>query len=245
MEYGVPWEVGRNEFRQILGILYSNATSSSAYSQGDFHSCAHLRVNASIMHCTTKTVLGAVFASPLTKPSALPLSFLIPAFSASHTTPFSTSASHHARKDGNPNRGVSALRRTGLNPKQQRSIKIKPEDLPKPVLDPAKRSKVEVDEDHGLWEFFGPERTAMVTPEELTAHGRAWTVPELRNKDWDDLHRLWWVCLKEVNRLNTSEGERERSGAMYGEFESNARKREVSIASVCHWFLTDAVDRSK
>lgn len=87
---------------------------------------------------------------------------------------------------------------------------------------------MEVDEDHGLWDFFPSDRKTMATPEEMAAHGRSWTVAELRNKDWDDLHRLWWVCLKEKNRLNTYAAERDRIGNMYGSHESMKRLSTVS-----------------
>lgn len=91
---------------------------------------------------------------------------------------FSTSAANQyprksvpkkRNRDNNPNRGVSALRRTGLkNP-----VSMANEPLPQPVLDPKKRSKVQVDEDHGLWGFFNKGKTVLSTPEEDVAHGMA------------------------------------------------------------------------
>jgi large subunit ribosomal protein L47 len=67
----------------------------------------------------------------------------------------------------------------------------------------------------------------MNTPEEDTEHGRSWTVEELRRKDWDDLHRLWWVCCKEQNLLATADRERERANIGFGAAESAARSEEV------------------
>ena len=57
--------------------------------------------------------------------------------------------------------------------------------------------------------------------------GRAWTVGELRSRDWDSLHQLWWVCVKERNRLATEKIERKRLEAGYGDHESNQRDRTV------------------
>ncbi len=71
------------------------------------------------------------------------------------------------KRDGNPNRGVSALRRTGL----RHPVGMSKEPLPVPIMDPAKRSKVTVDEEHGLWGFFNKERTALSTPEQDAACG--------------------------------------------------------------------------
>lgn len=58
--------------------------------------------------------------------------------------------------------------------------------------------------------------------------GRSWSIQELREKSWDDLHALWWVCVKERNRIATSNLERERLKAGYGEWESSERERVVS-----------------
>jgi large subunit ribosomal protein L47 len=113
--------------------------------------------------------------------------------------------------------------------------------LPKPVLDPAQRSNVEVDPDHGLWDFFNAERTALSTPLELSNYGRAWEVKELRNKDWEDLWRLWWVCCKERNRLESFRIEKGRlegaSGAMYGDNEVENRLEAVSLRLIGGWWV--------
>nr|POE87750.1 54s ribosomal protein l4, mitochondrial [Quercus suber] len=185
----------------------------------------------SLSHCTCKGLLSNALITGSSRISRLPPSFLLPAFI--QTSAFSTSTPLSARKDGNPNRGVSALRRTGLNKKQRLSItdKFLARGLPKPVLDPAKRSQVEVDPDHGLWDFFPEDGSAFDTPAEMASHGREWTVEELKAKDWDDLHRLWWVCVKERNRLATGEADRQSAAGkgMYGEYELDARVKTVSV----------------
>lgn len=179
----------------------------------------------SIMSTSTavRPTLMRILQSP--KVSHLPPTFLVPCFqNLTQISPFSTSPTNSFPRDHNRERGVSTIRRTG--PKQRLSLSDEP--LPVPVLDPARRSKVAVDEDHGLWQFFHSKDKPMNTPEEDSAHGRPWCVEELRGKSWEDLHSLWYECCKERNRIATEAKERERVSAGYGNAESQKRDRAVS-----------------
>lgn len=119
-------------------------------------------------------VLRRVFgASPELQPPIFlaPLLASIPQSSHQRSS-FSTTAALFVRankkRDGNPHRGESALRRTGLNYPNGMSR----HPLPQPVLDQEKRSKIQVDPNHGLWGFFNKDRKALSTPEEDKAKGR-------------------------------------------------------------------------
>jgi hypothetical protein len=68
--------------------------------------------------------------------------------------------------------------------------------------------------------------------EGLMRSGRPWTVEELRHKSFEDLHALWWVCVRERNRIATQEYERRRAKAGFGEYENKERDWAVSIP----WF---------
>ena len=74
---------------------------------------------------------------------------------------------HKKRRHGNPHRGESALRRTGL----RYPVGMSKEPLPQPVLDPARRSKIEGDPNHGLWGFFNSEKKAVTDKKTEEKHG--------------------------------------------------------------------------
>ncbi|KAF5505562.1 54S ribosomal protein L4 [Colletotrichum siamense] len=133
------------------------------------------------------------------------------------TSAFSTSAAHSKRKtrDSNRLRGVSSMRKTG--PREPLSVSW--EEIPQPA---DYKPKVSVDPKHGLWDFFYGKKL-LQTPKETQAHGRAWSVRDLRKKSWDDLHSLWYVCLKERNRLATARKERARRMVGFGEYEGDER----------------------
>lgn len=65
----------------------------------------------------------------------------------------------------------------------------------------------------GLEEFF--EHGKALPPfdtQNRPVYGRAWTADELRIKSFEDLHKLWFVLLKELNLLSTQKNEARRIG---------------------------------
>ncbi|KAF2455106.1 mitochondrial 39-S ribosomal protein L47 (MRP-L47)-domain-containing protein [Lineolata rhizophorae] len=174
-------------------------------------------------------------------PASAPASPLTSARRAFSTAAARLTRHRGPRGDRNANRGVSALRRTGLRPRQ--TLSVGKDGLPTPVFDAGKRARPEGDEDHGLWGFFGERRKCILTPEEMNAFGREWTVEELRRKSWEDLHGLWWVCARERNRIKTDSAERQRLQAGYGQFEADERyktalrtQKNIRNALIERWY---------
>ncbi|KAG1151366.1 hypothetical protein G6F37_008643 [Rhizopus arrhizus] len=58
----------------------------------------------------------------------------------------------------------------------------------------------------GLYQFF---ENSQALPEQIWT-GRAWKAKELRQKSFEDLHKLWYVLLKERNLLATQKHEANR-----------------------------------
>ncbi|KAI8971465.1 mitochondrial 39-S ribosomal protein L47 (MRP-L47)-domain-containing protein [Mycotypha africana] len=60
----------------------------------------------------------------------------------------------------------------------------------------------------GLYQFFENNEAL---PKQIWT-GRAWKAQELRQKSFEDLHKLWYVLLKERNLLATQKEEARRLG---------------------------------
>lgn len=129
----------------------------------------------------------------------------------------------------NPSRGLSALKRSGLP--RWKTLLVANEPVPKPRLFD-RFEQIETRKDHGLWGFFNKDRSCLSKPEDDAAYGRAWTADELRYKGWEDLHQLWWVCVRDRNRLATEQGERERLQPGFGRREADLRDETVRATAV-------------
>ncbi|KAI1351360.1 mitochondrial 39-S ribosomal protein L47 (MRP-L47)-domain-containing protein [Xylaria sp. FL0043] len=148
------------------------------------------------------------------------------------------------RRDNNRFRGLSSIYRSGTRFR----MNIDKSEIPQPTK--FNKHKVQVDPNHGLWDFFYAKNKLLLTPDESAEHGRGWTVEELRHKSWEDLHKLWWVCVKEQNRLATARKERSRLKLPDGAEEGAIRLGEVrrTMRSIKHalterWYLWEDARR--
>ncbi|EJT77786.1 54S ribosomal protein L4 [Gaeumannomyces tritici R3-111a-1] len=127
-------------------------------------------------------------------------------------------------RDSSKLRGVSTIHRSG--PREVLSVSF--DELPRPNPDKNAGRMTEADNEpgHGLWGFFF-DKKMVPTPAEAAAYGRAWTVQELRGKNWDDLHALWWVCCRERNRIATANHARDKHDIGFGAQELGSRDEAV------------------
>lgn len=65
---------------------------------------------------------------------------------------------------------------------------------------PPAAANITTPDDHPLWQFFA-DKKYLRKFDELDNDSRAWSIPELRRKSFEDLHSLWYTCLKERNVL--------------------------------------------
>ncbi|KAK9905609.1 hypothetical protein WJX75_002937 [Coccomyxa subellipsoidea] len=77
----------------------------------------------------------------------------------------------------------------------------------------------------GLEEFFD---TPVKEGEKVTS-GRAWEASDLRLKSWDDLHKLWYVLLKERNMLKSEKDSYRAKGLVM----PNGRRQTKVRKSMC------------
>ncbi|CCH46367.1 hypothetical protein BN7_5960 [Wickerhamomyces ciferrii] len=93
----------------------------------------------------------------------------------------------------------------------------------------------EVSDDHPLWQFFH-EQSYLRQFDELDKNSRSWTIPELRRKNFNDLHSLWYTCLKERNILAREQHllnvDSERAAQPYGDLAEKVRETMWRIRHV-------------
>ncbi|KAI8055992.1 mitochondrial 39-S ribosomal protein L47 (MRP-L47)-domain-containing protein [Syncephalis plumigaleata] len=74
---------------------------------------------------------------------------------------------------------------------------------------------------HGLWDFF---EDGQALPKSPIYAGRAWRAAELRQKSFEDLHKLWFIILKERNVLASQHAEAKRYGLTPQQFTTFGRE---------------------
>ncbi|KAI1430232.1 mitochondrial 39-S ribosomal protein L47 (MRP-L47)-domain-containing protein [Xylaria sp. FL1777] len=181
-------------------------------------------------------IVNAARVFPTANP---PLAAALPTY-LSQKCPFSSTPEYRnrrPRRDNNRLRGLSSIYRSGIRFR----MNIDKSEIPQPAN---YKPETEVDPNHGLWDFFYAKDKVLLTPDECGEHGRAWTVEELRYKSWEDLHKLWWVCVKEQNRIGTARSTIDRLKLLEGDEEAEARFEQVrkTMRAIKHalterWYL--------
>lgn len=87
------------------------------------------------------------------------------------------------------------------------------------------QKNIKLDSQSGIEQFLDAEATAGAR-----RTGRAWRISELRLKSFDDLHRLWFILLKERNVLLTERAWCKSNGRYWTNGNSNMAKVQVSMA---------------
>ncbi|KAK9455026.1 mitochondrial 39-S ribosomal protein L47 (MRP-L47)-domain-containing protein, partial [Dipodascopsis uninucleata] len=114
---------------------------------------------------------------------------------------------------------------------------------PRPPITPApEMEEWKTSQSHPLWGFFRDgvatgERQSITTFREYEQAGRAWAIADLRRKSFEDLHTLWYVCLKELNIVLTEKYAlrklaRDASDAVEAQMSDVIEKLDASMANI-------------
>ncbi|CDK28317.1 unnamed protein product [Kuraishia capsulata CBS 1993] len=131
---------------------------------------------------------------------------------------------------------LARIQRSGFHTSSVANAKVRvalQTKLRKPIIPTLNNLKVP--DDHPLWQFFS-EKKFIRDSNEVRSTGRSWSVQELRRKSFEDLHKLWYVCLKESNIIlrekHLLDGIRSQSSSLYEDQEGVVRKSMINIRHV-------------
>ncbi|BGP27645.1 54S ribosomal protein L4 [Rhodotorula toruloides] len=144
--------------------------------------------------------LRTALHTTLARPTALPAARLPP--SSPSPRLLHTTAPTHAR---------AKPRAASGKPKRDETLYGKSE-IHRPALPREQWPKREETDtsNHPLWRFFHDQVALEVPDKAKDMSGRAWRTEELRIKSFEDLHKLWYILLRERNVLLTQKEEARR-----------------------------------